>query len=225
MKTIIHAALIFAAIQVVLAAEQEPLRDPMKEGGHLWEWDAFYRAVIIVRGTIKETSKERPDISIQGPYSAWSELTAPSLANTPTENGFYLLITRMEVQEVIYTDPSLLHVDANINWLIDGRSKAVNCILGAELKQIGEPDDRGRSKYVYRLRDLEEHEDIAKKEMIFILGYLDIYPIQGLYLKSYTSAEQLKYIRRLAAYRNERGQKTEQGAAPNPRPTGRSDGD
>lgn len=202
-RSIISIACIVFAIQPSIAAEQEHLRDPMKEGGKTWEWHTFYHAVLIVRGSIDETSKERPDLSIHGQYSAWSKLTAPSLAKTPTENGFYLLNTRVNVQEVLYADPTMIHLDANINWLIKGRTNSANCVLGAELRQVGEPDENGTFKFVYRLRDLDGDEEIAKKDMILVLGYLDIYPIQSLYLKSYTSTDHLEYVRRVAAHRNQ----------------------
>jgi len=53
------------------ADEVFPLREPKDgEGRPSWWWDVFYHPVVAVRGTLAETQKERPDLSIHGTYEA-----------------------------------------------------------------------------------------------------------------------------------------------------------
>ncbi len=185
-----------------VAEETHPSSDRKdKKGGPSWWWDLSYRPVVVVRGSLQETSKAKPDLSIQGAYDAWSKLTAPSLANQPTEKGFYLLLTRLKVEEVLYVDKTLLHSNAKINGLLEGKRKEVDCLLPAGLKQVGEPDEEGRYVFTYDLNlpggEYVLPKVLPGKEFVLIFEYSSLYPLEGLYLTSAAAVEDLDEVRRM----------------------------
>jgi hypothetical protein len=181
-----------------------PLRD-IKDGEALppaWWCDSYYSPVVIVRGSLAAIEKGRPDLSIRGSYAAWSKLTHPSLAREPADKGFYLLLTRFKVEEVIYIDLTLRQSHSDI-WALAHHTRSVfDCILPAGVAQVRQPGkaDR-RQKSVYRL-DLPGCEPPQpNKEYVLIFEYASIYPIQGLHLTSFTEIDNLNQIRRIAEFR------------------------
>jgi len=182
-----------------------PLRD-IKVGEALppaWWCDSYYSPVVIVRGSLAAIQKERPDLSIQATYAIWSKLTHPSLANDPAEKGFYLLLTRFKVKELLYIDLTLRSSNSDI-WALAHHTKSeFDCILPARITQVGQPDkaDQGRYKFVYRLYLPGCEAPQPNKEYALIFQYACIYPIQGLQLTSFTELDNLKQIRRIAEFR------------------------
>ena len=198
----IFALVFFLDVSCTRAGESYPLQDPKDgEGRPSWWWDLFYNSVVVVRGSLNETEKERPDLTMQGTYAAWSKLTAPSLANQPTERGFYLLLTRLKVAEILYVDKTLLHVDAKINGLIQGKIQEVDCLLPANLKQVGEPDADGHYTFTYQLNlpggEFVGPQILPKKEVVLVLQYSNLYPLDGLYLTSAVEMKDLVVFRLL----------------------------
>ncbi len=185
----------------IKCSKQSVMRDPFKEGGFLWQWDVSYHPVLVIVGSLAEISKSRPDVSIQATYDIWSKFTGPSLANQPTENGFFLLLTKAKVKKVIYADRTLLHTDATIDWIFEGKWKEFNCILPANLRQVGEPDSKGVYIFDYCLSDII-HRDLKPNEIyVLIFKYLNLYPMDGLYLSSVAELKDLEEIQAICAHR------------------------
>lgn len=205
MKALI--AILALLVTTVVSGKSEteyPLRDVRDgEGRSLWWYDVFYHPVVVVRGSLAEIQKDRPDLSIQGPYETWSKLTHPSLANIPTEKGFYLLLTRFKVAEVLYVDRTLLRSNRDINWLAEHKETEFDCLLPASIKQVGEPNEaeEGRYEFTYELDLPCGNAPEVKKEYILIFQYVSLYPIQGLHLTSFTDTANLKQVRKIAEYR------------------------
>ena len=111
----------------------------------------------------------------------------------------------LETSEVIYVDKTLLHSNAEINWLLEGKRTEMDCILRAGLKQIGEPDAEGHYRFTYAMtfNTFIDHPMSSGKEFILIFHYVNLYPIQGLCLTSWASVDEIDQIRKIVQYRKQ----------------------
>ena len=113
---------------------------------------------------------------------------------------------------MLYVDPTLLWGDADINWLADQKKTEFDCILPASLTakgmtgEFGHPElnKDGRYDYTYKLNLPGGGEIPAGEEFILIFGYVNLYPIQGLHLTSFTKVDNLEQVRAMCEYRRKR---------------------
>lgn len=185
-----------------------PLRD-VKVGEALppsWWCDSYYSASIIVRGSLAAVQKERPDLSIRGSFGTWSKLTDPSLADEPAQKGFYLLLTRFRANEVLFIDQTLRESHSDIFALAHHSKSEFDCILPATAVRADSSRKAGqrRQKLIYQLTIPGSELPQPNKEYVLIFKYVDIYPLQGLHLSSFTEVDNLDQIRRIVAFRKER---------------------
>jgi hypothetical protein len=206
MRPVIVIAVFLALRGVSWAADPDyPLRD-ISEGEALppsWWCDSYYRPVVILRGSLAAIQKERPDLSIKGPYAIWSKLTHPSLANEPAKKGFYLLLTQCSVKEVLYVDLTLRLSHSDIWGLAHHTKSEFDCILPAGVTEPEQSDkgDRGRKKVSYKLALPNGTTPEPNKEYILIFEYAAIYPLDGLHLTSFTELDNLNQVRQIVELR------------------------
>jgi hypothetical protein len=144
-------------------------------------------------------------LSIRGSYGTWSKLTDPSLADEPAKKGFYLLLTRFTATEVLFIDQTLRESHSDIFALAHHSKSEFDCILPAATVKVDSSGKagQGRQKLIYQFARPGVELPQPNKEYVLIFKYLDIYPLQGLHLTSFTEIDNLDQIRRIAAFRKE----------------------
>ena len=76
MKLLISIILAIS-LSPAVAGESYPLREPEDgEGSPLWWWALWRDPVVVVRGSVEETEKPRPDLSVLAPWDTWRKLSA-----------------------------------------------------------------------------------------------------------------------------------------------------